>query len=148
MPDHQTTIIAVVTGDQHDTDPVLRRAADLGREQGARVVLYDIGATGSFLESPTPTEFAAEGPDRGVPTMLDPDDLEAAGQAPLASRVRALREEGVDAYGWLPENDDADDLAEYARSHDASVILASDAVDPTPEDLAEAGLRSVERVAR
>ena len=85
----QPTIVAVVN-DEPVADPVVQRATELGFERGARVVLYDVGATASPLESPLPTEFASDGPDRGAPPLLTADDLEAAGQAPLARRVRAL----------------------------------------------------------
>lgn len=145
MPD-RPTIVAVVD-DSTDADPVVQRAIDLGLERGARVVLYDVTAAASFLESPLPTAFASEGPDREpVPSLLDPGDLEAAGQAPLAGRVRALREAGIDAYGWLPDSDDADDVVEYAREHGADLVIASEALDPSPDDLTDAGLERVERV--
>ena len=89
MTEQPTTIVAVVN-DEPVADSVVQRATELGFERGARVVLYDVGAKASPLESPLPTEFASDGPDRGVPPLLTADDLEAAGQAPLARRVRAL----------------------------------------------------------
>ena len=133
------TILAVVN-DEATADTVVRRATELGFERGARVVLYDVGARASPLESPLPTEFASDGPDRGAPRMLSADDLEAAGQAPLARRVRALVEAGIEAYGWLPDNDKPEDLTEYARAIGASSVIANPDVDPDPDDLAKAGL--------
>ena len=135
----QTTIVAVVN-DEPVADPVVQRATELGFERGARVVLYDVGAKASPLESPLPTEFASDGPDRGVPPLLTADDLEAAGQAPLARRVRALAEAGIDAYGWLPETAEPDDLVAYARTVGASNVVASPELDPAPDELAKAGL--------
>ena len=139
------TIVAVVN-DEAAADPVVQRATELGFERGARVVLYDVGARASLLESPLPTEFASDGPDRGVPPMLTADDLEAAGQAPLARRVRALSEAGIEAYGWLPETNKADDLRDYAQAIGASAVVASPDLDPAPGDLASSGI-AVETVA-
>lgn len=138
MTDQPTTIIAVVTDDS-TADPVVQRATELGLERPTRVVLYDVGARATPLESPLPTEFASDGPDRGVPPLLTADDLDAAGQAPLARRVRALATAGIDAYGWLPESDDVEDFATYARSIGTSHVLATPDLDPSPEDLANAG---------
>lgn len=142
----QPTIVAVVN-DEAVADPVVQRVTELGFERGARVVLYDVGATASPLESPLPTEFASDGPDRGAPPLLTADDLEAAGQAPLARRVRALSEAGIDAYGWLPETDKPDSLIDYARSIGATDVVTSPELDPAPDELAKAGLSvvSVER---
>jgi hypothetical protein len=144
MTDQPSTIVALVTDDQ-TADPVVQRATELGFEHGHRIVLYDVGATASPLESPLPTEFASDGPDRGVPPLLTAKDLEAAGQSSLAGRVQALTEAGLDAYGWLPESHDVDDLVAYARAIGADRVLASPDVDPPPEDLTGAGL-SVETV--
>jgi len=136
MPSQPTTTIVAVVNDDPASDPVLQRATELGHEPGTRVILYDVGARGSPLESPLPTEFASDGPDEGVPPLLTAGDLEAAGQAPLARRVRALSDAGIDAYGWLPETDGHEDLAEYARSLGAARVLASTEFDPSPADLA------------
>ena len=133
------TIVAVVN-DEEAADPVVQRATELGFERSARVVLYDVGARASPLESPLPTEFASDGPDRGVPQMLTAADLEAAGQAPLARRVRALVEAGIEAYGWLPDSDKTEDLTTYARAIKASGIVATPDIDPNPEELTKAGL--------
>jgi hypothetical protein len=133
------TIVAVVN-DEETADPVVQRATELGFERGARIVLYDVGARASLFESPLPTEFASDGPDRGAPRMLSADDLEAAGQAPLARRVRALVEAGIEAYGWLPDSDKPEDLTEYAKAIGASSVVATSDIDPDPDDLAKAGL--------
>jgi hypothetical protein len=133
------TIVAVVN-DEEAADPVVQRATELGFERGARVVLYDVGARASPLESPLPTEFASDGPDRRAPQMLTAADLEAAGQAPLARRVRALVEAGIEAYGWLPDSDKTEDLTAYARAINASGVVATPDLDPNPEELTKAGL--------
>jgi len=134
-----TTIVAVVN-DEPAADPVVQRATELGFERGARVVLYDVGARATPLESPLPTEFASDGPDRGAPPMLTADDLEAAGQAPLARRVRALSEAGIEAYGWLPNTDSPEDLTAYAHAIGASGVVTTHDLDPGPDGLEKAGL--------
>jgi hypothetical protein len=133
------TIVAVVN-DEEAADPVVQRATELGFERSARVVLYDVGARASPLESPLPTEFASDGPDRAAPQMLTAADLEAAGQGPLARRVRALVEAGIEAYGWLPDTDKPEELTEYARAIGASGVIATPDLDPDPEELTKAGL--------
>ncbi len=133
------TIVAIVD-DEDESDPIVRRVTALGLEQGTRVVLYDVGATAGPLESPLPTKFASDGPDRGVPPLLNAQELEAAGQPILARRVRALSEAGIDAFGWLPENDDADRLAEYARTIGATRVVAAPGVGPSPDEVRGAGL--------
>jgi len=145
MPEEHPTIVAVLPKDG-DARPILERAAERARESGARVILYDVGATGNPLESPLPTEFASDGPDRGVPPVLTVDDLEAAGQGSLAGHVRALAGLGIDAYGWLPEHKNAEDLVAYARAVGATTVLAEAGSDPTPEDLRAAGLPALEIV--
>jgi nucleotide-binding universal stress UspA family protein len=139
MTDQQTTIIAVLD-EEVATDAVIQRATDRGLHDGARVVLYDVSATASPLESPLPTEFASEGPDRGVSPLLTAEDLEAAGQAPLAHRVRALSEAGIDAYGWLPDTDKTSDLADYARRIGATRVIAPGPLDGIGEELRGSGL--------
>ena len=141
---HNTTIVVLVD-DEDASDATVQRATELGLDEGARVVLYDVGATAGPLESPLPTAFASDGPDRGVPPLLTAQDLDAAGQPILARRVRALAEAGVDAYGWLPEKDGAEQLSEYARAIGASRVIAGRGIGPSPEDLSAAGLE-VERV--
>ena len=141
----QNTTIVVLVDDEDASDATVQRATDLGLEGGARGVLYDVGATAGPLESPLPTEFASDGPDKGVPPLLTAQDLDAAGQPILARRVRALAEAGIDAYGWLPEKDDAKRLAEYTRAVGASRVVAGSGIGPSSDDLRGAGLE-VERV--
>ncbi len=141
----QNATIVVLVDDEDASDATVQRATDLGLGGGARVVLYDVGATAGPLESPLPTQFASDGPDRGVPPLLTAQDLDAAGQPILARRVRVLGEAGIDAYGWLPEKDDAERLAEYARVIGASRVIAGSGIGPSADDLGAAGLE-VERV--
>jgi hypothetical protein len=139
MTEQPTTIVAVVD-DGPTTDSIMQRVTELGFEHSARVVLYDVAATGGPLASPLPTEFASDGPDKGVPPLLTAQDLDAAGQADLARRVRALSEAGIDAYGWLPEGDDADQLTEYAAAIGATRVVAANGSKPAPEDVRGSGL--------
>lgn len=132
-------VIAVVTDDER-TDAAIQRATDYAREQGAWVLLYDVGAAGSIFESPLPTQWSSEDLDRSIPPGLNPQQLEAAGQARLAGRVRALIEGGVDAYGFLPENDKAETLATYADANAAALVVVVDGVAPSADDLRSAGV--------
>lgn len=107
-------------------DPVRRAAVERARREGAALVLYDLDAPPSPLESPRPTNWSADGVEQQVGDRLEPADLEAAGRADLARVVRAARDAGVEAWAWLPESDTAEDLAAYvARSGASAVVVAA-----------------------
>jgi hypothetical protein len=118
------TIIAV-TSDQARHRAVLDRAATVASESGATVILFDLDADLGPFESPLPTEWSGEGEEDQFGSRLDPPDLEAAGQAALADRVRALRAAGVKAFAWLPPKADAEALVRYAAEQRADVVLLS-----------------------
>lgn len=139
MAKQKPMVIAVVTDDER-TDPAIQRATDYAREQGALVLLYDVDAAGSIFESPLPTQWSSEDLDRSIPPVLDPQQLEAAGQARLAQRVRALIEGGIEAYGWLPEDDKPETLATYADANAAALVVVVDGVAPSADELRAAGV--------
>jgi hypothetical protein len=139
MTNRRPNTIIAVTRREDDPEPVLERAAERATETGATVILYDIDASPSPLESPMPTNWSGDGEEEQFGQRLDTNDLEAAGQAQLADKVRALRAAGVDAYGWLPAKGDATTLVEYAQAQAADLVLVSGGDD----DLAEA-LRSAD----
>lgn len=118
------TIIAV-TSDEARHRPVLDRAAAVANQTGATVILRDLDADLGPLESPPPTDWSGEGEKDQFGRRLDPPDLEAAGQAALADRVRALRAAGVKAFAWLPPKADAEALVRYAAEQNADVVLLS-----------------------
>jgi hypothetical protein len=131
------TIVAVTS--RHDRNQhVVDRAAALASETGATVILFQIDAAPSPLESPLPTGWSGDGTEQQFGDRLDPGDLEAAGQGPLADQVRVVRAAGVAAYGWLPPKSDAESLAEYASNQAAELVLVSS----EDGDLIE-GLRSL-----
>jgi hypothetical protein len=124
MTKQPTTIIAVTSDDRRHL-PVLDRATALGREAGATVILFDLDADLGPFESPMPTAWSGEGEEVQFGSRLDPSDLEAAGQAGLADRVRAVRAAGVEAWGWLPPKADASSLVDYAAKQAADLVLVS-----------------------
>ena len=125
MAEQQHTILAAVRED--GSEVVHRTAFERARNDGARLILYDLDASPTPLESPLPTNWSAEGTEDQFGTLLGPNDLEAAGRSGLAEAVRRARDAGVDAGAWLPESDDADDLREYAARVRADVVLVADA---------------------
>lgn len=133
-----TPTIVAVTGHDKPRHRLLDRAESLGRETGATVILFDRDADQGPLMSPLPTAWSADGEQEQFGDRLDPDDLEAAGQAALAEQVRALRTAGVQAFGWLPAKADAKSLAGYAAERGAHTVLVS----AEDEDLVD-GLRSM-----
>ena len=78
------------------------------------------------FEAPLPTQWSADQPDEWSGDRLGPKALEAAGRAAVAREVRAAREEGVDAWAWLPEWGDAEAVADYATQHRASLVVAGE----------------------
>jgi len=117
------TVIAT-TGEDDRYAPVRAQAMERARSEGARLILYDLDAGTNPLESPLPTEWSAEGEEEAVPDRLSPEQLEAAGRAPIADQVRAAREAGLDAWGWLPAHDDRKTLDEYAARYPGATVLA------------------------
>jgi len=128
------TIIAVTGEDDRYTE-TRDRAVQRALDDHATLILYDLDAGRDPLESPLPTEWSAEGTDDEVADRLGPDELDAAGRGAIADQVRAAREAGADAWGWLPEHDDRATLLEYAEAQPDPLILVPD--DET--ELAEAG---------
>jgi len=141
------TIIAVTSADRRHL-PVLDRAAALGREAGATVILFDLDADLGPFESPLPTAWSGDGEEEQFGNRLDPNDLETAGQGALADKVRAMRAAGVEAFGWLPPKADASSLVDYAAEQAADLVLVSsedttliEALKSSPEASAREGER-------
>lgn len=120
----EATIIAVTRDDEHHR-PVLDRAVSLASETGATVILFDLDADLGPLMSPLPTDWSGEGNEQQFGDRLEPNDLDAAGQATLADQVRVVRAAGVNAFGWLPPKADAESLAKYAAAQQAELVLVS-----------------------
>ena len=116
------TVIAVTTED--DRFAANRRAAiDRAKAAHATLILYDLDAGRSPLESPLPTQWDAEGEQEAVGDRLGPDELDASGRGPIAEQVRRARADGLDAWGWLPANDDRETLVAYALQQPAPLIV-------------------------
>lgn len=120
-----TFTIVAVTGHDEPRQHLLDRAESLGRETAATVILFDRDADLGPLMSALPTAWSADGEEEQFGDRLDPEDLEAVGQAALAGQVRALRTAGIRAFGWLPPKADAQSLAEYAFKQGADTVLVS-----------------------
>ena len=124
QPTPRPAAIVAVIGEDESHRAVIKRAADVARTAGSTVILWDRDAA-SPLESPLPTEWSGDGEEAQFGDRLAPDDLTAAGREPLAREVRALREDGLDAWAWLPSGSDAEDLASYAADQQADLIFVS-----------------------
>jgi nucleotide-binding universal stress UspA family protein len=123
MTDARTDTIVAALRVGEAGDAIRRAALDRAERDGARLVLYDLDARPSPLESPLPTGWSADGTEEQFGDRLDPDELEAAGRADLARAVRLARERGVETWAWLPETDHAGDLAAYAARCGATAIV-------------------------
>ena len=116
------TIIAV-TGEGDRYRKVREAAIDKALAEHATLILYDIEAAQSLLESPVPTGWSAEGTEEDAADRLGPEELEAAGQMPLARLVQDARERGVDAWGWLAAKSGREPLLEYAAGEPGARIM-------------------------
>jgi hypothetical protein len=132
------TVIAV-TGEDDRFGPVRHAAVDRARSEHATLILYDLDASESALESPLPTGWSAEGTEDEVGDRLGPEELDAAGRAAIAKQVREARAEGVDAWGWLPNDADREQLLAYAsRQPGAHLMVARGDEELSLEDVPEA----------
>lgn len=136
---HATIVAVTAEDDRHGS--VCKRAAEVARHGGSTVILWAADAASSPLESPLPTNWSADGEKEQFSDRLGPDDLIAAGHEPLARQVGALRRDGIDAWGWLPESADATQLATYATDQGASLLLLSNADQDLIADLRDADER-------
>ncbi len=120
------TIVAVVNED--GSEPVRRRAIDLARETGAGLILWDADAGTRLLEDPLPNQWSAHGEEEQFGDRLTVNDLEAAGRGALARQVAEAQAAGVQVWGWLPADQDAATLREYATRHGArAIVVGADA---------------------
>jgi nucleotide-binding universal stress UspA family protein len=122
MNPNPSTIIAVAAEDDRYAH-VRRRAIERARATGATLVLFDVDARPSALESPLPTNWSGHGEEEQFGDRLSMQDLEAAGRRPIADQVREAQAAGVEAFGWLPDSASADALREYAARQGADLIL-------------------------
>jgi nucleotide-binding universal stress UspA family protein len=124
------TIIAYTSEDGR-YDSVVEAAEQVARDAHARLILYDADAASRFSE-PLPSNWSGEDArelfDRDA---LSPDELEMAGRHAIAEQVRHARNQGIDAFGWLPRHKDASHIAAYAdREHADLIMLPSDLEEP------------------
>jgi hypothetical protein len=134
------TVIAV-TGEDDRFEPIRRAAIERALAEHASLILYDIDAVESPLESPVPTGWSAEGTEEDVGDRLGPEELEAAGRSAIARQVEAARAKGLDAWGWLPSDKSRNALVEYAsREPSARVFGPKDDPDLDLADLPEVEL--------
>jgi hypothetical protein len=131
LPTDPNLIVAWV-GEGEELAHVERAALRLGRERGARVILYDRDAASAFSD-PLPNRWGSQGEERLFGDPLSDQELVKLGVEPMARKVARARADGVDAWGWLATAHGTDELVEYARRHRADLLLL-------PAELQDAGL--------
>jgi nucleotide-binding universal stress UspA family protein len=124
-------LVAYVSEDE-ELDHVRDAAVEIGRRSGAKVILYDRDSASAFAD-PMPNQWASQAEGAQFSDPLSDQELVKLGREPLARKVAAAREAGVDAWGWLASDHGTDALAAYARDHGADLILL-------PADLEDPGL--------
>jgi nucleotide-binding universal stress UspA family protein len=128
----QARVLVAYTGEDDELDHVAGAAVDLARRSGAQVILYDRDAASAFSD-PMPNEWGSQGEGRQFGDPLSDQELVKLGREPFARKVAAARADGVDAWGWLAPEHGTDTMVDYARRHDADLVLL-------PEDVDEPGL--------
>ena len=123
-------LVAYVSEDD-ELDHVRDAAVEIGR-RGAKVILYDRDSASAFAD-PMPNQWASQAEGAQYSDPLSDQELVKLGREPLARKVAAAREAGVDAWGWLASDHGTDALVEYARGHGADLVLL-------PADLEDPGL--------
>jgi nucleotide-binding universal stress UspA family protein len=122
-------LVAYVSEDE-ELDHVRNAAVEIGRRGGAKVILYDRDSASAFSD-PMPNQWASQAEGAQFSDPLSDQELIKLGREPFARKVAAAREAGADAWGWLASDHGTDALVEYARGHDADLILLpADLEDP------------------
>jgi nucleotide-binding universal stress UspA family protein len=140
--DEQARCIVVCTDETGRFDGSVAAAFDRASAEKAKVILYDVTAPGSAFSEPRPNEWAGEGAKEEFDRPLDPVALERLGRHELAMQVQRAREQGIDAFGWLPEKAGADTLATYAAQQQADLVLIPRDLDD--QDLALDGATGIQ----
>jgi hypothetical protein len=125
-------LVVAFVGEDDALDHVAAAAARIARASGARVILYDRDAA-SLFSDPLPNEWASEAEGAQFGDPLSDQDLVRLGREPLARKVAAARQDGVDAWAWLASGHGTDKAVDYAREHGADLLLL-------PQDLDDPGL--------
>jgi hypothetical protein len=92
--------------------------------EGARVILYDRSAESYFLDPYPRGPWTADV--EGAPlreSLLAPAQLEPLGRHYLAEQVGAVREEGLDAYAWLPTRPGVTGMADAVERFGADLVI-------------------------
>jgi nucleotide-binding universal stress UspA family protein len=134
-PDHQlddARMLVAFVGEDEALDHVAGAAIELAQRNTARLVLYDRDAASAFSD-PLPNRWGSHREREQYGDPLSDEELVRLGREPLARKVAAARREGVDAWGWLAERHGTDTMVDYARRHQADLVLL-------PDDLDEPGL--------
>ena len=123
-------LVAYVSEDD-ELDHVRDAAVDIGRRDGAKVILYDRDSASVFSD-PMPNQWASQGEGTQFGDPLSDQELVKLGREPFARKVAAARRAGVDAWGWLASDHGVGAVVGYARDHGADLILLpADLEDPS-----------------
>ncbi|HVF19694.1 MAG TPA: hypothetical protein VNA14_05575 [Mycobacteriales bacterium] len=136
--------IVACTDDTGRYVATVAKAGERARDSGASVILYDVAAP-STLTDPRPNIWAGEGEREVYDHPLNPVELEKLGRHDFATQVEQLREQGVDAYGWLPQKGGGAALADYAAQQGANLVLVPSSLDE-PDYLTAVSARTNENL--
>jgi hypothetical protein len=115
-------------------DHAIDAAMDVAQRSGGRLILYDASSASAFSE-PIASPVSADGVDEQFGDPLGPEELERLGRPSIADRVVRARNDGVDAWGWLPSEHGVEAFWKDARRRGADlVVLPAELADPSVLD--------------
>lgn len=124
-------LVVVYADEEGRFDHVVDAATDVARRSGGSLILYDSSSASAFTE-PIASPVSAEGVEEQYGDPLGPGELEKLGRPAIATRVLRGREDGVDAWGWLPSEHGLDAMWEDARRRGADlVVLPAELAEPS-----------------
>src|SRR2546423_11990553 len=135
MPDSALTPKSLLgyTDEGGDYEHVRKTALELAMKHHARLVYYD-GTSASNFSEPVVSRWSSDREGSQVNDPMTPDQLEVLGRHPVAEQVKAARDGGVDAWGWLASEHGIEPMLRYAADHDTDLVLVPDSLADDIED--------------
>jgi nucleotide-binding universal stress UspA family protein len=124
-------LLVAYADDEGRFDHVVEAAVDVARRSGGRLILYDASSASAFTE-PIAGSVSAEGVEEQYGDPLAPEELERLGRPATAKPVLTAREDGVDAWGWLPSEHGLEAMWDDARRRGADLmVLPAELAEPS-----------------
>ena len=129
--DLSPNLVVAYADEEGRFDHVVEAAMDVARRSGGQLILYDASSATAFTE-PIAGPVSAEGVEAQYGDPLAPEELERLGRPAIAKLALRAREDGVDAWAWLPSEHGIEALWDDARRRGADlVVLPAELAEPS-----------------